>query len=357
MANSKNNKEIKKKTAIKKANDNSKTSKKIVEKEVVAAPISKETIKTNSNDDNKISSEPKSIGQMELKDIVPVKLQWHKYGKLTLLLTGIFNIACYVLIGVFSTLAATNDEFREMLKRLTGLDSDTIEFFVQIGGFAVAAFIIYCIVEIWRLNRSYVGKSSIKDVRLSDSKYKDLFNGYIKYCKVYGLNYIPICYLSDSKPDSQLFGVNIYSQDGISIPTKPFKDASITNDYSECEYFLCRRLSHIALGYNDLVYQLLTLWTNLIPPFKKAIDRVKCYTVDKAVAAVIGKEKTIKGIFNENYRTDLYGDDSMETIISKKYHCNKMEAFGRIVETLEQERPFAYNRIDAIINDKDGRIF
>lgn len=326
-------------------------------KEIIKDPVNTVNDANASDNKDKVYEDEIDVLNLELSKLKPVKLYRHKKEALIYYITILFNFICYICLGVFSVLAATNDEFRDLLVRYTELDRETIDFFIQIGGYAIIAFIAIVVIKIIALNRSFVGVSSLRDVRLSDSKYNFLFEYYVKYCRLYGLKHIPAVYLSDSSPNSQLFGMTIYSNMGISVPTKVFKESVAKNDYSYCKYFLCRRIAHIALGYNELYYQLLTLWTSLIPPFKNLIQRVKCYSVDGSVAAVLGKEITSNGIFYENYRSDLYDDISIEEIISKKYHCNQLEAYGRFIESFDEEHPFAYNRIDAILHDKDGRLF
>ena len=314
------------------------------------------------------SEKPKAIEREESTAFIKVsdvqgkwseKYVYARHGKegILFIFVAAFNLFCYFLISYFSVKAATDDNFREALKELTGLDSDILETFVAIGGYAVILLIIYIIIQISILNRSFVGKSSITDVRLSDSKYNFLYIYYVETCKKYGLKKIPIVYLSDNQPNSEIFGMKIRSEKGISIPTKVVRDAAIKNDYSYCEYIICRRLAHIVLGYNNIVVQLLTIWTNLIPPLRKAIERIRCYSIDKTISLIIGKEQTAQAIFDENYKMDLYGNDTVEQVARKKLHCNGMEEFGRFVQSFEEEKPYPFARIEAIFNEKDGRIF
>ena len=273
----------------------------------------------------------------------------------TLITVGAYFFVSYLCIN-----AATDDDKIAELTKLLGTDNVTVKSLIKFGNWAIVIIIIFIILNLIYIDKSYIGKSSVKSVRLKDSKYSSLCDAIAQCCEKLGIKKVPIAYIESAPIDSSFLGIKIRSNDAISIKDSELRNAEKTNDFSRVEYLIARSLAKIYLGHNSIWANVFTFISKLTPGFNSLYERVMCYSVDNVVKYLIGKEAALKGVFDTYYGNELYDDTAdMEKIIKDKIRAeNKSESFGRFLENVFADKPLPNYRLEALIYDnKNGKLF
>lgn len=277
-----------------------------------------------------------------------------------MIVAALITIAFYVFLAYLCVRAATNEDALNKLMEFLGTDNSTVKFIVKFGAWGVIIIIIYLALYLTYLDKVYIGKSSVSSVRLKDSKYKDINDTIVEYCKKLGIKRIPLAYIEYSPVDSSFLGVKVRGDDAVSVSSNKIVQAEQKNDFAYIRYLLARRMAHIYLGHNNLFLTVFTFVAKLIPIFSNAYERAMCYSTDKVVEALIGEDETIKGIYSTYYDDALYEENAdINMIIQDKIKTeNNSEVIGRFIENLFSDDPLPNYRLEAIYKEgKTGRLF
>lgn len=281
----------------------------------------------------------------------------HKWEVPIFIFSTFVSLAVYWLIGYLANMAATEDSFRKELMNLLEMDKATVDNLIEYGGYAAIILAISFFYTILKTNSRYLGWSSINSVRLSDSKFEEVYSDYVETCKLLGFNRIPNVYVSKSDFDNNVKGLKIRSKYGISLPYDMVVKASETGDYKEVRYLLAKRISRIYLGHNGTLVLLLTLWARYIPILKNLINRVNTYSIDKMVSLILGRYDFLEHIYDQFISDDGYDEADKEDVVKLQLNCNREEKLGRFFENLVADEPYPIYRIDAVLRDIDGKLF
>lgn len=286
-----------------------------------------------------------------------VKDARHKWEIPIFIFSTFVSICVYYLIGYLANMATTDDSFRKQLMNILEMDKATVDILIEYGGYAAIIIVITYFYTILKTNSRYLGWSSINAVRLSDSKFEEVYSNYVETCKLLGFNRVPNVYVSKSDFDNNVKGLKIRSKYGISLPYDMVVKATETGDFKEVEYLLAKRLSRIYLGHNGTLLLMLTIWARYIPILKNLINRVNTYSIDKMVSLILGRLPFFEHIYDELISDDGYDEADKEDVVKLQLKCNREEKLGRFFENLVADEPYPIYRIDAVLNDKDGKLF
>ena len=270
-----------------------------------------------------------------------------------------FSIAFYGMvfyIGVFADM----EEAAELLTKMTGFDSEVVEYLLNVGADIALVLVIVMVISIVLINSSFTGKTLSRDIRLEDSKYEKTIEFFETNIAKLGFKNPPSIFITDHYEDSSILGVKIRSKHILVVEKAMLEKAWKQDNYDEAIFIIARRLSRISLGYNSIPNQVLTFWAMKLPVFNKVYKRSRAYTTDRMAMEIIGKERAVSGLVRSCYNVDLNREKEADSIALEKLIVRtSFEKSGLALENLSSEVPVAPYRVEALIraDEKKRRLF
>ena len=272
----------------------------------------------------------------------------------------LFTLAFYSIVSTLCIKAATDQESLNKLMEILETDSSVAEWLIKLGSWGVVIVLIYIVLYLIYIDKVFIGKTSTNSTRLIDSKYRDINDTFIEYCKKLDIKKIPLVYIETNYTNSSFLGIKIRSDNAVGIDSRELRDAERENNYDRVKYILARRISHIYLRHNNLFIIVFAFVGKLIPIFNNLYERTMCYSTDKVVEYLLGEEITLRGIYYTFYSDEMYESDTdfYKMVKDKIRTENSSESVGRFLENLLADDPLPIYRLDALLGKgKSGRLF
>lgn len=292
----------------------------------------------------------------KLKEII--KNARHPASTLVTAFAIVITVAFYAGLTYCLVFASNDPSLIEKITKYIKVKTRLLELLVRIGGPAIFIVIVGFVVKLIFADAKYLGKASANSVHLSVTDFEEVKELYKGLLDKMGLESGPAVYLGSDDNVPSYLGIDICSKRAIKLVLKDVKKAYKGGDYKRIEYMLAEKLARIYLGNYYIPVIVFTFAARQIPYFNSFYERIGCYSVDGFVRELLGKDRVIEHIFEENFDDELYGDesinDSAEKVIQIK---DKFERLGRFCGNIDSKEPIPAYRLDAILNDKPGRIF
>lgn len=261
------------------------------------------------------------------------------------------------LIYVFN--AKTEDLFLfELLSNVFSLEEYEIAIAIACGKYLFLLIIAFWFVRlIWTLFTN-VGIAMVDDIPLTEKVDSRLYGIYLDYCKKLGIKKIPKLFLAPNLDNIYSDGITIKSTKYVRIDNAATDLAIIDNDWTNVEYEIAWELAHIAYGHYSYWLLILTVIARWLPIIRSLYSKVMCYSADKLASEIVGKEKSIKALLMD-YFMNKYEEKKVKDYIGYLYSekPNFIERLSEIFTNFSKDSPSYKCRLQALLNDEDGKLF
>ena len=267
------------------------------------------------------------------------------------------TVLFYVLSFSLSVLASKETYAVEFLRMLLNIPKDLTGVILQWGFLVIFIFLIYSMVLLVYYNLSYKGMCYSRSVKLPESKYRALNELYLELAGKAGIDNPPPVFIASEDNPEKIFGIPVRSSRAICIDDDVIRAAIETGETAEVEYCLMRKLAAISLGHYSFMFQFMTLCLKYIPVLRGILYRSMCYSVDRFVRLVLGRDYIIRNIIETSYNLDSYEADALAFAELRRSNISKDERFASSAENLAGNTPVPAFRIEALMNDsRSGRL-
>ena len=269
----------------------------------------------------------------------------------------VITVAVYGLLTYALVFGASDVAVISKIMSFLGAKSRAIDFCIRVGGPAIFVVLLFLLGKLVMASVSYVGEVSTENPRLDDTKYDEVKKIYSDFISELEIAKAPVVYVGDHKDPSYL-GVTICSEKVICLSQRTITNAYKSEDFSEVRDELVRKLARIYLGHYYIPMVVFSYVARLLPIFHSICERILCYSVDGFSKEVLGKEEVISKLFYDNYDGDNYSEeDDINEIVKKTIkNVSSYEKNGRAYNNFFSSEPPVIYRLDALVNDKPGKV-
>lgn len=287
-----------------------------------------------------------------------MQIKKHKAGPILLSIAIIVSLFIYAFLIYFCTIGIKNIVLKKEIFELFNEEEWAINIIEYFGGFAAIIILIIIFIIVFFNLHIFSITALAYDVPITENQFKELFDFEIECAKKLGLKEIPKLYIDTySYGEEETININGAKFDNKHILRIDAQDIynSAEEDYYVAKFTIAKKLASIYFGYLEAPILILTLCSKWIPILSHLRNRVICYDCDKGAVALVGKELAIKAIVTRStgyYLTPYMNRD--DYISNMKNVVNEKDV---IYENIFLDVPLAAYRIEAIMQDRDGRLF
>lgn len=287
-----------------------------------------------------------------------MKIKKHKAGRILLTIAIIVSLMIYALLIYFCNLGIKNIVFKEQVFEFLNEDGWIIDIMKQYGGYAAIIILIMVLVKIFMAFYDYGITALAYDVPVTENQFKELLDFEVECANKLGLKEVPKIYIDTysygEEEKIDISGVKFDNKHILRIDAQDIYNCA-EEGYYIAKFTIAKKLTAIYFGYLDVHIMILTLCSKWIPIFSQLRNRIVCYDCDKGAVALLGVDLTIKAIVAKAtgfYLTPYLNYD--DYILNMK---NVVDEKDVIFENILLDVPLAAYRIEAILQDKEGRLF
>lgn len=277
-------------------------------------------------------------------------------------ITVICVIVGILLIGIIAfivTQVPDNPDLRQVLTSTFGMNKDFVDGLVTFGVYAFDVMLVVLFIHILSTYAKGFGKVSSHDVEFRSDEMSEIGEICDKFSKELNLDYTPRAYFyTYSKSKIEALGVEIKSSLHIRMNANMAKSIYEMDNYNKAlEFFVAKELAHIYLGHTKASRVFLTFTGRIVPALGELYSRVCNYSADNVAAALVGEGASEALAMSEVKPKNTGFLNTKKLFRSQSKDLSKSEKFGVWYSNLfSHESPPSY-RIEAIDNEKDGRLF
>ena len=276
----------------------------------------------------------------------------HK-AEIPVTIAAVILTVLFVLFVVFLVHSLENNQWAEdFLMYQLGYEETDIQFALKCGKYLVIVIIAIMVLKLtWELFKN-AGIAMVEDVPIEESDNPEIFNEYREWCKKLGIQKIPKLLLAVDKENLESTGITIKSNRYLRMDLYKLDD----RDDNIVRFEILHDLAHIAYHHYSYPLLIATVVARWLPFAKSIYSRIMCYSADKLVSEMIGKEECIT-VLLEKYLMYAYNPEQRDEYVKRlDRKLNTAEKISSVLNNLTTDTPSYLYRLKSIADDRDGRV-
>ena len=269
----------------------------------------------------------------------------------------ILTILMVVLVVFLAKLSANNDWAADFLINTLGYEDTDLELVLKYGNILILILIgIQAIKLIWELFKN-AGIAMVNDIPMKESYSPEIYAEYTKYCEMLGINEPPKFLLALDTENLESTGITIKSNRYLRLNAEILELTEYFGD-NVVRFEVLRDLAHIAYNHYNYCLLIATVVARWLPFVRCIYNRVMCYSVDRLVAELMGKDEAIT-LLLQYYLAFAYEEEKRDEYIDriKDVKLNRVERLSAVLNNLTSDTPSYLYRIKALVKDNNnGRL-
>lgn len=263
----------------------------------------------------------------------------------------------FIFFVVFLIHSLGNNQWAEdfLVNQLEYEEAD-IQFALRCGKYLVIAIIAIMVLKLtWELFKN-AGIAMVEDVPVEESHEPEIFNKYREWCEKLGIQKTPKLLLATDKENLESTGITIKSNRYLRMNLSTLDIRDIAGDENIVWFEILHELAHIAYHHYSYPLLIATVVARWLPFVKNIYSRIMCYSADRLVSEIIGKEECIT-VLLENYMMSAYESEQRDEYVKRlDRKLNTVEKLSAVLNNLTTDTPSYLYRLKAIVDDRDGRV-
>ena len=280
------------------------------------------------------------------------------------ILSAVITIGFFVLLTIIlvknNPTAVEQNEIESFLTSSFDLDEEISHALIKIGAWLVIIVLVFLYLKyLFALfdeeNRVITEGLTCRDV---GAEYIEEIAE--EYARVLGLTSVPKLYFVSDTTTAQIFDANVYGERFLAFSAvEALTEKSSDEKLPKLRFRMATKLGNISLGYNNLLFQILTLSGRTIPIFRNFYIKTLIYSSDRTAleilqqsqSASITKEDVARELFLRGYDYDLHElincQQAMQDRIDAFNQQSRLEKFFMRITSVE---PLITDRITAVLD-------
>lgn len=280
----------------------------------------------------------------------------HK-AEIPVTIASVILTVLFVVLVVFLVHSLGNIQWAEdfLVNHLEYEEAD-IQFALKCGKYLALVIIAVLVLKLtWELFKN-AGIAMVEDVPIEESDYSEIFEEYRECCEKLGIKKTPKLLLATDKENLESTGITIKSCRYLRMDLSALDIRDIVVDDNIVRFEILHELAHIAYHHYNYPLLIATVVARWLPFVKSIYSRVMCYSADRLVAEIMGKEECVT-VFLENFLVSAYDSEQRKEYVKRlDRELNITEKISAIMNNLTTDTPSYLYRLKAISDDKSGRV-
>ena len=268
----------------------------------------------------------------------------------------ILTVLSILLVVFLVSSLGKNQWAEEFLINNFEFEEADIQFALKCGKYLVIAIVAVLVLKLtWELFKN-AGIAMVEDVPVAESDYPEIFKEYREWCEKLGIKKTPKLFLATDKENLESTGITIKSSRYLRMDLSALDVRDMVEDDNVVRFEIIHELAHIAYHHYSYPLLIATVVARWLPFVKNVYSRIMCYSADKLVSEMIGKEECIT-VLLENFMVSAYDSEQREEYVKRlDRKLNTTEKISAVLNNLTTDTPAYLYRLKAIADDRDGRV-
>ena len=285
----------------------------------------------------------------------------HPAERILSLLSILLTVGILVfLIFIIAFSGRTETEktiFASRLADILDIDGSSAGALVKSGAWGVLVIYLIIYARYWLALFNEKTRADSEDLTCSDIISNEPKKIMEHYANMLGMKDPPVLYFSDHGENVTIRNVVTYGETYLVLSTSVNLEVKEDPRLPTLRYKLATKMGNIFMGYNSILFQVLTLPGRIIPIFKNLYIKSLIYSSDRMALEILAKDTTCavspeevaKYLFLREYNKRVHSTINIEQAMqNREERFNKQGRFDKALLRLTSEEPPMMDRISAV---------
>lgn len=311
----------------------------------------------------------KKVSSVEKSDMAALAKKVRHPAEIPLsILSAVITIGFFVLMAIFlvknNPTTQEQNEIESFLTESFDLDEETAHALIKFGAWLVIIILVllflkYILTLIDEENRAITEGLTCRD---AGAEYIQEIAD--EYARILGLESVPKLYFVSDSTTAQIFNANVYGERFLAFSAvEALTEKSSDENLPKLRFRIATKLGNISLGYNNLLFQVLTLSGRIIPIFRSfyiktliySSDRMALEILQQSQSATITKEDVARALYLRGYDYELHEFINWKQAVQDKIDMfNQQSRLNKLYIRIASVEPLITDRITAILDYPDS---
>ncbi len=276
---------------------------------------------------------------------------------LSILLTVGILVFLIWIIAFSGRTEAEQTLFASQLAEYLDIDEPSAIVLVKSGAWGVLIIYVIIYVRYWLALFNEQNRADSEDLTCSDLISDEPKKIMEQYANILGMKKLPVLFFSDHGERVTIGNVVTYGKKYMVLSTFLNLERKVDERLPNLRFRLATKMGNIYMGYNNILFQVLTLPGRMIPIFKNFYIKSLVYSSDRMALEILAKDTTC-AVSSEEVARFLFlrGFDEMvhpimnveQAMKNREERFNKQGRFDKALLRLTSEEPPMMDRISAV---------
>lgn len=285
----------------------------------------------------------------------------HPAERILSLLSILLTVGILVfLIFIIAFSGRTETEktiFASKLADILDIDGSSAGALVKSGAWGVLVIYLIIYARYWLALFNEKTRADSEDLTCSDIISNEPKKIMEHYANMLGMKDPPVLYFSDHGENVTIRNVVTYGETYLVLSTSLNLEVKEDPRLPTLRYKLATKMGNIFMGYNSILFQVLTLPGRIIPIFKNLYIKSLIYSSDRMALEILAKDTTCavspeevaKYLFLREYNKRVHSTINIEQAMQNREERFKGQGrFEKALLRLFSEKPPLMDRINAV---------
>ena len=285
----------------------------------------------------------------------------HPAERILSLLSILLTVGILVfLIFIIAFSGRTETEktiFASRLADILDIDGSSAGALVKSGAWGVLVIYLIIYARYWLALFNEKTRADSEDLTCSDIISNEPKKIMEHYANMLGMKDPPVLYFSDHGENVTIRNVVTYGETYLVLSTSVNLEVKEDPRLPTLRYKLATKMGNIFMGYNSILFQVLTLPGRIIPIFKNLYIKSLIYSSDRMALEILAKDTTCtvspeevaKYLFLREYNKRVHSTINIEQAMQNREERFKEQGrFEKALLRLFSEKPPLMDRINAV---------
>ena len=285
----------------------------------------------------------------------------HPAERILSLLSILLTVGILVfLIFIIAFSGRTETEktiFASKLADILDIDGSSAGALVKSGAWGVLVIYLIIYARYWLALFNEKTRADSEDLTCSDIISNEPKKIMEHYANMLGMKDPPVLYFSDHGENVTIRNVVTYGETYLVLSTSVNLEVKEDPRLPTLRYKLATKMGNIFMGYNSILFQVLTLPGRIIPIFKNLYIKSLIYSSDRMALEILAKDTTCavspeevaKYLFLRDYNKRVHSTINIEQAMQNREERFKEQGrFEKALLRLFSEKPPLMDRINAV---------
>jgi len=284
-----------------------------------------------------------------------------------ILTVGIFAFLLWLVIYAIRK-PADESVVVSFLASFLAIEESSAGDLLKMGAWAVLAVFLWILIKYVAALMNEKGRAEDEDFTIEEIKPEKVKKVAEQYAEILGMEEMPEVFFSEKSKGIDIEGIQVYGEDYVVIPMYNMYNVPYDERMVDVRFKLATKLGNIRMGYNGLLFQILTFAGRILPVFKGLYIKSLVYGSDRMALEILKRDPEVQ-VTGEEIALSLFIGESIyksttlkvvdvdKTLRDRRERFHSEGRLSQAMSRLGEDKPLLMDRIEAMEDlSKPGKL-